>query len=280
MVVFTNAYLASLLATATPLTHARIGYQTWLRDLDADDVVASSAAEGAPADAILRPGHDEFWEPTALPATLVFDLGTGRDVDYAGIAGHTLGSSGCAVMVETSDGSFTGSPSEQVWVVIGSGTAPGNDDPLVFLGGSRVCRYVRMTITGGSVMPRICVLYAGVALAMPRPIYGGHTPMNLARNTELYRGLSKGGQFLAQSFRSNGTTGSASWKHLEPDWYRTYFDPFVQAARSYPFFFAWRPASYPREAGYAWCPEDIKPSNMGVRQLMQVGFSMQGEGHE
>lgn len=279
MVVFTNSFLTAA-SSSTPLTHARIGYQTWTRDLEPDAVTVSSEDEDGPGDSVLRPDTAEFWEPTELPATLVIDLGAGRDVDYAGIAAHTLGSSGCAVEVETSDGSFAGSPSEQVWTALAQDIAPGDDAPLMFLDTSRVCRYIRLTVTGDDVMPRIGVVYVGEALAMQRRIYGGHSPMNLSRDTVLQRTLSRGGQFLGQSFRRHGQKGSIGWKHLEPDWYRENFDPFVKAARQYPFFVAWRPADYPLEVAYAWCPDDIKPSNMGVLNFMQVGFEMFGIGYE
>src|SRR5262245_11047637 len=146
MLIFSSAYLLAEAAADRPLTHARIGYQTWLRDLEAGDIIASSESAEGPADAPLRPDTFEFWEPTSLPATWVVDLGTGRDVDYVGVVA-TLGSSGCAIEVETSDGSFAGSPLAQVWEDFGSAIAPGDDSPLMFLDDSRSCRFVRITIT-------------------------------------------------------------------------------------------------------------------------------------
>lgn len=278
MIIFSNAYLMAEAAANRPLTRARIGYQTWTRDLAAIAVTTSSEDDEGPGDAVLKPDTFTFWEPTSLPATLLIDFGAGRDVDYGGLV-HTLGSSGCAVQMETSDGSFGGSPAEQVWTDLGSEIAPGNDAPLMFLDTSRVCRYGRLTITGGSTMPRIQVVNFGEALAMPRGLYAGHSPMNLSRDTTLDRALSRSGQFLGQGFVRYGMRGSPSWRHLEPDWYRTYFDPFVQAARSYPFFFAWRPSAYPLEVAYAWALGDIQPSNMGVLDFMQVGLEMHGIGH-
>lgn len=280
MVVFSNGFLLAAAATAFPLTHARIGYQNWLRDLLAASVTVSSEDDEGPKDSPLRPDTAEFWQPTSLPATWTVDLGTSRDVDYVGIAGHTLGSSGCAVKVETSDRSVAGSPSAQVWTTFALEISPGDDAPLLFLDDSIIARDVRLTITGGSTMPQIGVVYAGEVLAMQRPIYGGHSPMTLSRETILTRNLSRGGQFLGQSFRRHGMSGSASWRHLEPDWYRDNFDPFVKAARQYPFFFAWRPADYPLEVAYAWVLDDIRPSNMGLRGFMQVGINMHGIGHE
>ncbi len=281
MVVIPRALLASEAAADRPLTNARIGYQTWTRDLEASAVTVSSEDEEGPGDAPLRPDTAEFWEPTALPATWEVDLGTSRDIDYVGIAAHTLGSAGCAVLVETSTGTLAGSPLEEVWTQFSNEIAPGDDSPLLFLDDSVVARYLRITITGGAVMPRIGVIYAGEVLAMPRALYGGQSPMNLSRETELTRNLSRGGQVLGQSFQRHGQVGTGGpWRHLDPDWYRTSFEPFVKAARQYPFFYAWRPADYPLEVAFAWALGDIRPSNMGLREFMTVSFNMHGIGHE
>lgn len=280
MVIFSNGFLLAEAAASRPLTHARIGYQTWLRDLAASAVTASSEDDEGPKDAPLRPDTAEFWEPTELPATWQVDLAAGRDIDYVGIAAHTLGSSGCAVKVETSDRSQVGSPLEQAWTTFGAEISPGDDAPLMFLDDSIAGRDVRLTITGGSTMPRIGVVYVGEVLAMQRAIYGGHSPITLSRDTVLNRNLSRGGQFLGQSFRRHGVSGSAGWRNLTADWYRANFDPFVKAARQYPFFFAWRPADFPLEVAYCWAPDDIRPSNSGPRDFMSVSVSMHGIGHE
>lgn len=283
MIIFTSAYALAAAETLFPLTHARIGYQTWLRDLGASAITVSSESEDGPKDAPLREETWEFWRPTSLPATWVVDMGAPRDVDYVGLV-HTLGSSGCSVEVETSDGTV-GSPTADgfVYTTLASAVLPSNDAPLMFLDESRSCRYIRLTIEdGGSAedMPTIAVVYAGEQLAMQRAIYGGHSPITLSRESVLTRTLSKGGQFLGQSFRRHGVVGGAAFKHLTASWYRENFDPFVKAARRYPFFFAWRPEDFPEEVAYAWSQDDIRPSNMGVLSYMQVAFNMSGIGHE
>ncbi len=61
-------------------------------------------------------------------------------------------------------------------------------------------------------------------------------------------------------------------------WYRDWFDPFVEAARRYPFFIAWNPLRFPDEVLYGWCNEDIQPTNQGRRDFMSVGFSVEAIG--
>lgn len=158
---------------------------------------------------------------------------------------------------------------------------PTDDSAIVCLDTPRSARYVRLNISGSGDVPRIAVIYVGEVLATETAILGsGHTPPNLSRQTELHRSLSRGGQFLGQTYRRNGLTGSVSLQYLDPDWYRTDFDPFVEHARRYPYFLGWRPDTHPAEVVYAWTPDDIVPSYMGILNLMQVSFALQAIGSE
>lgn len=281
MIVYTSAFALAEAAASRPMTHARIGYQSWLRDLAASAVTVSSEEADGPKDAPLREDTWEFWRPSSLPATWVVDMGVSRDVDYIGLV-HTLGSAGCSVEVETSTGA-AGSPDGLIWTTFAEAELPEDDAPLLFLDTSRSCRYIRLTLEDGGSSeetPTIAVVNAGEVLTMQRAIYGGVAPITLSRETVLSRSLSKGGQFLGQSFRRHGLVGGAAFRHLTAAWYRENFDPFVKSARQYPFFFGWRPEDFPNEVAYAWCGEDIRPSNMGVLSYMQVAFNMSGIGYE
>jgi hypothetical protein len=273
MIIYTSSFVLSAAAAGQPLTHPRIGWQTFTFDLLPSAVTVSSETANGPKDAPLRPDTAEFWLPSALPATWQIDLGTTREIDYVGIAGHTIGSSGAAVLAETSMDNV-------VWSGFASGIAPADDAPLLFLDDVRSARYMRAQITGGTVMPRIAVIYIGDVLEMEREVNGsGFTPITLSRQTVLHRSLSSSGQFLGQGFRRNGVVGSASFRHLDPDWYRENFDPFVAHARSLPYFFGWWPEQYPEEVGFVWTDKDISGSYMGIRELMQVSWNMNGIGN-
>ena len=279
MIIYPAALVLSAAATATPLTHARIGWQTFTRDLAAADVTVSTEDADFPRDAPLRPDTAEAWAPTALPATWTVDLGGLQDIDYVGVVGG-IGSAGCALEVHTSTGDLLGSPPEQVWDLFAAGIAPADDAPLLFLDDAVSARYVRLTLTGGALMPKVAVVYAGAVLAMQRAIYGGHSPIPLSRNTVLSNSLSKGGQFLGQGFRRHGVSGGMAYRYLTAAWYRSDFDPFVKAARQYPAFFGWRPETFPLECVYGWVTENIVPQNQGVRDFMSVSFGVQGIGRE
>jgi hypothetical protein len=72
------------------------------------------------------------------------------------------------------------------------------------------------------------------------------------------------------------STDNSTWEDVETVTPSTNFDPFVEQARSYPFFFAWRPQGYADSVGYVWTNTDITPSTMGIRSRLEVSFAMEG----
>lgn len=256
------------------LDNARIGWQTYARDAS---VVASSAAADHPADAAQRPNTFETWRPTALPATWRADLGQVRSVNYLGIAAHDLSTQGCTVRAQYSADDSTWSNASAVQSLAAS---PLNNSAVLLLFPAQSARYWRLLVDGAASpsvgLPSLGSIYVGAILTMQRPIYGGHTPLALSRETVLVQTLSRGGQFLGQGVQRSGFMTSVAFKHLTAAWVRSTLDPFVLAARQYPYFFAWRPSDFPEDVGYVWTDKDIRPSNMGVRDFMQANWSMRG----
>lgn len=251
-----------------PLTHACIGYRTICT---ADNVVASSQAAGCPAEDAVNVFTNEYWKPDVMPATWTVDAGTAVDADYIGIAAHTLGSSGTTVTIESStDG--------EAWIERFN-FQPADNTPIMLVFDKAAVRYWRLSVAGATA-PRIGVIYIGEMLQMQRPIYGGHTPLTLSRNTTIYNQFTEAGQFTARSITRQGVSTSYAWKNLEAAWVRQYLDPFIKAARTTPFFIAWRPQDFPDEVGYVWTVSDVKPSNSGTRDLMDVSMDVAGASDE
>jgi hypothetical protein len=253
-------YLQNNYDPSPALTHARIGWQnlTFGRT-----PTASTSAAGRPAINATFPTTFEFWQPTAVPATWSVDLGVSRPVDYVGIVGDF---NGATVTVEHS-------PDGVTWTA--ADTRAGVTDRInMFLFAEVARRYWRLSFS--VVVPRLAVAYIGKALAMQRPIYQGHTPLTLSRETTLSNNVSEGGQYLGRSIIRQGAQTSASWNHLKADWYRLHFDPFVKAARTVPFFISWRPLAFPSELGFCWTSDDIAPENSGPRDFMNVDISFRG----
>lgn len=158
---------------------------------------------------------------------------------------------------------------------------PSHDDdrPIMRLVEETRSNKFRLRFVGQST-PVVGVIYMGKALEMARPIYGGHTPMNLARTTVVRPNVSERGQFLGRSIIRSGNRGSWSWTNLLAPWVRKYLDPFVESARTLPFFILWRPSSFPGESGYLWTLQDLAPSNSGGKDRMAFTLDAEGLGIE
>jgi len=264
-------FIAPSLILSTPPTavisaskFAHIGYESFVT---ADNITASSQTAGFPSSSLANPLTFEKWKPTTLSSTITVDAGTAVTANYIGIAAHTFATDRAVITIETSIDNL-------IWTEI-IDASPGDNKPIMVVFGDVSSRYWRISIEALSI-PSIGVLYIGESLIMQRGIYGGHTPITMGRNSKVIRNKTEGGQFAGVSIINEGVEGKFSWSNLTATWYRNNFDPFVVAARSKPFFIAWRPGEYPDEIGYVWATSDIIPSNNGTRDLMDVTMSVSG----
>jgi hypothetical protein len=250
-----------VLSPTVPLKNSRIGYETITFG---KTPVASSTATGFSALAPTYPTTFEYWQPTTVPATWAIDNTTEAVCDYAGVTGDI---EGVTIQVQSSENNST-------WVTQVEGVA--TKKVAMFLFPQIGARYWRLRFV--NQVPKVSVIYIGKALAMQRSIYVGHSPITLSRMTEVNNNVSEGGQYLGRSIIRSGVRTNAAYQHLTADWYRANFDPFAKSARQYPFFFAWRPTTYPQEVGFVWTGADIQPQNTGPRDFMAVSFDMTGIG--
>ncbi len=218
-----------------------------------------------------------LWKGVAVsPAVdeyITVDLPGANDADYVGIARHNFGSAGITMSVE---GLVDEAASPEVWIVLVEETAIASDQPLIFKFEAQTLDKIRVRLQPGTAAPQAAVLYVGALLELQRNIYVGHTPITLGRHTVTAQQRSESGNYLGRVIVDERTQTSVNLRNLTPAWYRTFFDPFVTAARDNPFFFAWRPSSYPNEVGFAWLTDDPIPVNEQPNGMMQVEFRMNG----
>ncbi len=282
--VITGAMVLATAPVTPPGNNARIGIDS-IFTLEA---VASTddGEDGFPNTAITNPLTYEAWRPKLssyiddpvpdhIPATVLFDVGTGKPANYIGIAAHTLGSTGTQVTLFGSvDGVGLYTPVVSF--------VPANDDPIMVYFDKVTYRFWRLELLPQgppvtvALQPQVGVVYVGMRLEMPVRIWGGHAPLRLSRRTATRGNKSETGQFLGRTVLRKGLATSFNWKHLDPDWYRATFDPFVAAARRRPWFIGWRPERFPYEVGYGWTPGDVSPVNMGKAGLMEVTVAFDG----
>lgn len=131
-------------------------------------------------------------------------------------------------------------------------------------------------MASGNDIPRCAVLYCGKLLVLQRRFYVGHVPINYGRKVNVISGQSESGQFLGRIVTGRATATSVALQNLTPTWVRQNLVPFLRAAEDQPFFFAWRPQTYPREVGYAWLTNNPEPMNQRPNGMMSCTLQMSG----
>jgi len=243
-----------------PFTHARILYK---------NEFSQSQASPTAAQVVNIPNTFERWRPAGGTQTLTLTRPAATQVDAIGIGASTF--NGATVTVQTS---ATASASFTTRATI----TPDDDRAIMVLLSSPVTvQRVRIILTGGSNR-EIGVVYAGIALQMERPLFGGHSPINLSAQTSYQNHVSDSGNWLARSIVREGLQSEYTWKYISDAWYRSEFQPFVVQAKRDPFFVAWRPSFAPHDVALAWTTADIQPTYSGTRDLIDLSISVRGYG--
>lgn len=121
--------------------------------------------------------------------------------------------------------------------------------------------FFSLTIGSGSDVAELAVIYAGTLLVLERSVKVDVQHLNVihARKSNVLAGMSEAGNFLGRVLVAEWRESQADFAWFTPDWYRTNFEPFAEAAMTEPFFWVWNPDEYPDETAFAWITDDIRP---------------------
>lgn len=236
--------------------------------LTAANVTATDSASGFPASNLGNPSTFERWKANSTGTKYLTCVLTGaNEINYVGLAAHNFGTEGVQISVEVDDGSGYAEIIEPFLVP--------DDRPLFmrFAGNNYVGVRVKLVTTS---IAQCAVMYVGKYLPLQRNIYVGHPPINLNRNRNVITGMSESANFLGRITTGRTASTSIALQNLTPGWYRSYMDPFLEAAETRPFFFAWRPQGYPREVGFCWITGNPTPKNQRPNGMMQVDLQLGG----
>lgn len=172
--------------------------------------------------------------------------------------------------------SFTVPTLAYPWVALTDQAQLPDDGPVLFRFDPTILSQVRLTLADGTEDPYAAVMYVGKLLILPRRIYVGHHPATLNKKSETLTGKSETGQFLGRITRREFAQTAISMKNIDPVFYRANMKDWVDAARTLPFFFAWRPQSYPLEVTFCWGTDDGVVSNEKANGTMMVSMALQG----
>jgi hypothetical protein len=269
MIVISN----SLVLAAPPSYQPNNPVIGWHNLVTPANVTASSEAADHPAVNLANPitAPQARWQATATSAqTVEVAIDAVDPIDYVAIARHNLGTAHIPVMVEGSINSGVD------WSELVQEVLLPNDAPALFRFSEQAPTNVRLSLGSGDAAASIAVLYVGKLLTLQRRIYVGHVPMPYGRSATVVNGKSEGGDYLGRIITSEQTGTAVSLQNITPAWYRAEMDPFIKASKDTPFFFAWRPADYPQEIGFAWMTNDPQPKNQRPNGMMQIDLQMTG----
>lgn len=264
------------IATSEPLDTPVFG---WKSVVTAAGVAATSEETDHPASNVANPSTALKW--VAAPGSpeedqyLTVTIDTVDDIDYVGIAGHNLGSGRIPVSVEGAT-QEVGSPPEPDWTEIVPESMRADDTPLIFRFTPQSLSQIRIRMQPGAAAPEIAVVYVGKLLVAERGTSADHVPVNLGRQTNVVTGRSESGRFLGRIVIGESRQTALSLQHMRASWYRANMDPFIAAAQEDPFFFAWRPQTFPADVGFCWLTSDPRPEVAFETGRMSLDLQMGG----
>lgn len=194
-------------------------------------------------------------------------------IDYVGIVGHNFPVGATVSVTYTT----TNSPSDLIALVSGVVTGPG---PIILRFTPVTAGAIQILVTEsnspGTVIKEIAAIYVGKLLVIERKIYANHAPLPQARTWKATNGMTESGQFLGRIVLEEYRRNKVPLQLLTPAWYRANFDAFLATADEFPFFFAWRPNTYPNEVGYAWLASIPLPVPTPPSNLISIDLELSG----
>lgn len=254
---------------ALSLDHPIIG---WDNITTPDNVTVTSAVTGYPVSNVTNPATHLKWKaPSTADHYFTIVTGSRTDLDYVGIAKHNFGDAGIAVSL----GYFIPGPT---WVELVPEHIPADNSPIIMRFVQPLSSpYVQVKMRSvGATPAEVAVLYCGKLLVLPRKLYQGLTPIKFGRNTKATNGKSESGNFLGRIVTQEFVQTKIPLSLISPTYYRNHIDDFLAACQEVPFFFSWRPETYPTEVGYCFMTNDPVPSNESPHGLISISLEMTG----
>jgi len=259
MIVFESGFAG----TEFPLEHPRIGAFAI-----SGTVTASSEAAGYSAIFAANLKTNQWWRPTAVPAT--WDLTfTSAPVSYFGIAAHDMATVGATLEVYRWNGS--------AWVLMLTHT-PTDNGPIFGLLIRTTRDRLRFRFTGA--IPTIGVISLGDVTEFPqRARYTGSTSFEIADQDEYRDTVSDGGQVLDRFAVRRSIPAKMQIEHLSEAWTDAVLTPLRTYAKDYPFFMADRPMSRQKSVVFGAVEKPIQPDRAIAQFRVAMSVTIEVMGH-
>lgn len=251
-IVISDSFVLSDSTPQYPVTadHPIVG---WHNIVTATNIAATHEDPDFPASNLATGSTYEDWRSDDDGEQfLTITTGYVDEIDYVGVAKHNWGTEQVTVSIE---GFIDG-----VWEELVGEMLLADDAPLLFRFTAQSLSHVRIRLQAPTdALPRAAVVYVGKLLTLERKIWNDHVPLPHGRKTEIQNGRSESGNFMGRIVLGAWRESVIPLSLLSPDWVRDYAMDFLIASATTPFFFGWRPETYPLEVGYVWTTEDPMP---------------------
>ena len=215
----------------------------------------------------------DSWKGThATQNILSFDLGAVTDVDYFAVFGHDVIDYSGTIKFQWSNDGATG------WTDL-IGTVTPADKSAIFKTFTSVNkRYFRVLLdhTGGA--PLLSVVSFGEHLTLSNGFMAGFNPIGLTDDAALNQNISEDGIPLGRSTSVSGSDYVISQTNVTEAWVRSDWMPFIEAAKTQPFFVMWDETNFPLEVVFAWAklPLNRRESVTHTVRYMSVSLTITG----
>jgi hypothetical protein len=241
------------------------------------NIAATSSATDYPVTRLANPETHLEWRSSpdspVSPQYITVTTAGVANVEYIGVVGHNWGTDGATVSVEQLD-----SNSPPAYAQIVAPSIPDTDDPILWRLSTPQPQSFRIKIVPVSLAPAAAVVMAGSLLVMPQRIYSRHLPITYARRLVVSNGRSESGKFLGRVVLGEDRENVAQFRLITPEWFRDNIPDFLEAAKDNPFFFAWRPDTYPDEVGFCWLADDPAPMPEDPSSNNLIAFDLKMSG--
>ncbi|MET4315877.1 hypothetical protein [Bradyrhizobium sp. RT4b] len=266
--VISSAVVLADAADSLSLDHPIIG---WHNVVTAATVTATREDPNYPATNLANPATHLEWRSSEDDLQYLTVTTNETDpIDYLAVARHNFSSYAIPTAVE---GFIDG-----VWTEIVEEVMLPDDGPVLYRFEAQSLSQIRlrMSVASDLRLPRAAVLYVGKLLVVERKVYAGHMAITDGIKVNVANGRSETGNFLGRIVLGEWRETSIPLSLISPDWFRAYMRPFLDEGRDLPFFFAWRPETYPREVGYGWLTEDPTPTPDTTSHLLAFDLKVGG----
>jgi hypothetical protein len=225
--------VVDILPITSGSTLPRIAWDSVLDDatLTSDNVTEVNGDVAQAADWLVW----SFWRPIgAGPYVIEAELDCEQTVNAWAIAGHDADG---LIGMDTWDGAD--------WITFAEVVADGTSKVIYLTGDAIATTKLRFRFTTISFLS---TLWAGQDLVLPEGVGPGWSDPVMALRADVTPEVSREGIWIGASIEQWKATLTLDVKHIEAEWARDYWTPFLRVCSTRPFFLHWNNVDWPDSA--------------------------------